>query len=53
MGSLNWTVRLNAYTAHVVPARIIQQLDRGEVYAGMPGSFKPSCQSMASISIET
>ena len=32
LGSPDWTVRLNAYTLHVVPAGIMQYLDWGELF---------------------
>ena len=37
-GSLDWTVRLNAFTVHVVPARIKQLLEWGEpaIYFSLP-----------------
>ena len=28
LGSPDWTVRLNTYTVHIVPARIMQQLEQ-------------------------
>ena len=31
LGSHDWTVRLNTYTVHDVPARIMQLLEGGEM----------------------